>query len=180
MINKTIVGIVISGCLLACSPTARIAQSNVDIRSTASSSMHRFNEIDKETATASPNLKFISTEAKVGAREQEYIIRLTDGISIELTRVEDSVPWWANLIQWVMIALSILGTGFLLWYLGLGKLTQKLFNNLGLMIPERKKSAAKLLDESLEDPDKVREAIAAMRASDPTFDAAYRQVHKKG
>lgn len=180
MINKTIVGIIISGCLLSCSPTARIAQSNVDINNAAQRSMSRFQTINKETVKPVPNISLIATESKVGAREQESILKQTNDISVQLTKVEDSVPWWASLIQWVMICLSVLGSGFLLWYLGLGKLTQKLFNNLGLMIPERKKTAAKLLDESLSSPEKVREAIAAMRASDPTFDAAYRKVHKKG
>lgn len=180
MINKSIIGIILSGVLLSCSPTAKIAQSNIDIRHSAQRSYGRFTKIHEETVKATPKISVIASEAKVGAKEQQSILGQTDDIAVNLTKVEDSVPWWANLIQWVMIALSILGSGFLLWYLGLGKLTQKIFNNLGLMIPERKKTAAKLLEESLSSPEKVREAIAAMRASDPTFDAAYRKVHKKG
>lgn len=180
MINKTIVGIIISGSLLACSPTAKIAQSTVEIRGHAQKSKERFEVIHAESIKTTPNMKTITNQSKVGAREQEIIIGETNDISVQLTKVEDSVPWWATLLQWVMICFSVLGAIGLLWYTGIGKLIQKILNNLGLLIPERKKSAAKLLDESLNDPVKVREAIAAMRASDPTFDAAYRQVHKKG
>ena len=180
MINKTIVGIIISGSLLACSPTAKIAQSTVDIRGNAHRSKERFDKIHAESVKPTPNFGIITSQSKVGAREQEIIIGETNDISVQLTKVEDSVPWWATLLQWVMICLSLLGAIFVLWYTGLGSIIKKLLNNLGLLIPERKKSAAKLLDESLDDPVKIREAIAAMRASDPTFDAAYRKVHKKG
>ena len=180
MTNKTIVGTLISGCFLACSPTARIAQSTVDIRGNAQRSKERFDKIHAESVKTTPNMKTITNQSKVGAREQEIIIGETNDISVQLTKVEDSVPWWATLLQWVMICFSVLGVLGLLWYTGIGTIIKKLLNNLGLLIPERKKTAAKLLEESLSDPVKVREAIAAMRASDPTFDAAYRKVHKKG
>ncbi len=100
-------------------------------------------------------------------------------IHIDLTKVGDTIPWWATLLK----ALAALGLFGLLiataWYTGLLKLVQKFVWGLGLMIPDAKKSQAKLdaevFDANPESPE-VWAAIARKRADDPAYDAAFRNL----
>ena len=98
-----------------------------------------------------------------------------------LPQVEDSVPWWATLVQYGFIATSIIGVLVLLWYLGLGYPIKALMRNFSSLIPSSKRSAAKLLVKA-NDPESettTRELIAVLRATDPDFNAAYQKEKQK-
>ena len=62
----------------------------------------------------------------------------------------------------------------LLWQTGIGPLVRALFNRVAFMIPKAKRQEATLLRGALDgEENKIREAIAAKRVADPTFDAAW-------
>jgi hypothetical protein len=50
-----------------------------------------------------------------------------------------------------------------------------------MFIPDKKLQQAKLLQEAKDasDPTTIREAIAAIRAADPAFDAAYKKLQSQ-
>lgn len=106
------------------------------------------------------------------------IVKETGDIAGVLGNIKDVTPWWAEMINYGFIALVIVGVCFILWYTGLGSLIKKLCFSLGMFIPDRKLQQAKLLQEAQDDknPTTLREAIAAFRAADPAFDAAYKKI----
>lgn len=152
-----------------CSGTRQIARSTAEVRGLAESSLERFNLI----ADQSP---LVSETAKKGAAEQSQIVSLTDKIQTVLPTVEDKIPEWMRLAM--VIGSAILGIVILvlLWQTGIGPLIKAMMNRITFMIPKAKKSEAKLMRRALEDGDseKVREAVAFKRASDSTFDAAWK------
>lgn len=99
-------------------------------------------------------------------------------IAVSLTSVQDSTPKWLEALKtaaWIIVPLAFI---YLLWYTGLGTLIRKFFWSLGLLIPKSADISAKFDAETLEDGAKTpspREAVAARRAADPAYDAAYRR-----
>jgi hypothetical protein len=90
---------------------------------------------------------------------------------MSLPGVQDVTPWWASLMGWIAIATAGVAAAWLVHALGLG---QALRLALG-WIPRPKVAEARLA-AAVADPDKpedIRELIAAKRASDPLFDAAW-------
>ena len=71
----------------------------------------------------------------------------------------------------------MIGVVALLWMTGLGAFVKRLLAAVGLMIPAAERREANLAAKALDaDNDvSVREWIAARRAADPMFDAAYRR-----
>jgi len=162
---------------VSCSPSKQIAQRSQKIAEISRSSEARFLVIGEEAASSQPNMEIISAEAAAGAGEQRDIQGMTGDISTLVTQVKDITPWWADLIGWVAIAASILGIGFLLWYLGIGSLLRAIFS----WVPRRKRREAELAAKALDADSEVsiREAIAARRASDPDFDRAFVKANKE-
>lgn len=167
-------------CVLAScqSPTERIATSANKVATLAESSKQRFLEIDKAVKTELIDVQSVQSQVKEGIEEQDSIIGLTKSTLVDLTKVEDKVPWWASVISYTMITLSILAICFILWYTGIGSLIKNLLYSFGLFIPTRKLEQAKLARKALDssDPATAREVVAALRASDPAFDAAYKKT----
>ena len=165
-----------------CSGVKTISNRTVDIASLAQSSKTRFEIIEEEARkTELIDQVLIASEASRGVKEQIEIIENTNDIVKVLPTIEDSVPWWATLLQYGLIAASIIGVLAILWYLGLGYPIKALMRNFSLFIPKGKKSAAKLLVEA-NDPTKetsIREMIAVLRATDPDFNAAYLKEKNK-
>jgi hypothetical protein len=163
------------------SPSKTIADNTNNIATAAVSSKDRFVQINEATKTELIDVPFIQEQTTQGQLEQEKIIALTKSTNIALTKVEDQVPWWASLLNTIMITLSILALCFILWYTGLGTFIKGLFYSVGLFIPKQKVEQAEIIRKALNDKNKAttREAIAALRASDPALDAAYRKVRKK-
>jgi hypothetical protein len=145
------------------------------IRANAESSKDRFARV--ETYGAASNDRRIVTEARAGAKEQGRIIGATETIVRALPGVKDVTPWWANLLSWGLIALSVVGVVALLWMTGLGAFVKRLLAAVGLMIPAAERREANIAAKALNDDSDVtlREWIAVRRAQDPMFDAAYRR-----
>ena len=168
--------------LSSCSGVERINSGAIHIKDNAQQSHQRFETINEEVqVTGLVNKELISSEAEAGAREQQNIIVYVNVILKTIPSVEESVPWWANLLQWGFIALAIVGSLVLLWYLGLGYPIKALMRTFASFIPSRKKETARLLVQSQDDnsPTTMREAIAVMRATDKDFNAAYKKAVKE-
>jgi outer membrane murein-binding lipoprotein Lpp len=138
--------------LAGCSPTQRIASNASSIRTLAESSRDRFE------AAAIPE----------GAAEQTAIIEQAAAISVDVAGVRDEVPSWLSTVEW--FALATLAVAVCV--LGLGAIVRRLVG----WIPERQRTAAKLLRESVDGSTNIREAVAAIRSADPLLDAAYRKA----
>jgi hypothetical protein len=138
------------------------------------------NEISTSTYKIQTNaLQILNTDNIVVAHKHaRNILGESEDIAGVLGNIKDSTPWWADLLSYGFIAAAILGICVLLWYTGIGTFIKKVVYSLGLFIPEKKIQQAKLLAEAKDesDPTTIREAIAAFRAGDPAFDAAYKKV----
>lgn len=90
----------------------------------------------------------------------------------QVTHVRDITPWWATLLQWVLIALAGAAAVWLVHATGIGTAIRLAIG----WIPRPKRTEAELAAAAL-DPAKnetVREWISAKRAQDPLFDSAFR------
>ncbi len=89
----------------------------------------------------------------------------------EVTGVKDATPWWATLLQVGLWAVIVVAVMVLLWQTGIG---QAMRAAVGL-IPRRTKAEAQMAAAVLDPAQKesVREWVAARRASDPLFSAAF-------
>ena len=161
------------------SPVQEIAKSANTVQAMASSSKERFLAIDSATRNELIDVETIQDNSAKGVQEQETIIELTKNTLVNLTKVEDKVPWWSTLIVNIMIGLSILGGCFMLWYLGIGHLTKALFIRLG-WISSRKMDQASLLSEALDKSSRttVEEAVAVLRSEDPELNQAFKKLKK--
>lgn len=170
--------LVASGCK---SPTKTIAEGANQVGTLAQSSKERFENIDTALKTEYIDEDQIRVDTTAGIKEQETIILLTKSTLVALTKVEDEVPWWASLITYTMVTLSILAICFVLWYTGLGTLLKGIFYSFGLFIPKAKLQQAELARKALDDTDPAtpREMVAVMRSSDPVFNAAFNKLSKK-
>ncbi len=168
--------------LSACSGVQKISNSAVEVSELARSSQSRFETIEVEAQkTELIDTSLIASEAKAGSEEQRNILGYVNNILEEIPNIEDSVPWWANLMKWGFVALAVLGVFVILWYLGLGYPIKAIMRSFSSFIPSSKKSAARLLVKANDDesPTTVREMIAVLRATDPDFDAAYKKEKSK-
>ena len=161
---------VLTGCA---GPSERIASNTTEVRRLAHSSGQRFERIAVEADAPAPSLPVIKTEAVAGQGEQARILDAVDMIYMALTGVEDQVPWWVAPLCWVCIALAVLGIVFIVWHTGLGKFIK---GWLGIVTPTERKAAeltASLIDLT---PDQALAAVAELRRTDRTFDAAFRRA----
>lgn len=120
-------------------------------------------------------------DAATIAGEASAITKATQSIHAALPGVVDREPWWSGLIRWLAIAAAGAAA---VWLLTASGILGAVRAALG-WIPKPKARAASLLAAAVDDarPETTREAIAAMRAQDAEFDAAYRravQSHAKG
>ena len=164
----------------SCSAVRQIATSNSKIQEMATSSKTGFEVIYKETQFETPDIVIISAVAKQGIIQQTSIIKETQDIVVATTAVKDIVPWWADMINYVMITLAILGVVFGLWYLGVGHLTKGLFIRFG-WVSKAKQEEADLFREALDTKNSmtIKEAIAIMRAKDPELNQAFKKGKAK-
>ena len=164
-----------------CSPSEKIGNNVVAIAKTSQSSKDRFDIIQEEARkTEHIDVLLIGDQAKAGSKEQQEIIDLVFDTVKVLPFIDDEVPWWGNTIKYGFIALAIVGTFALLWYLGLGIPIKAFMRSFAAFIPRGKRDAAKLMREA-QDPNSktsIEEAIAVLRATDKDFDAAYRKEKK--
>lgn len=147
--------------LVGCSPTARVAHNSTMIQAEAQALIDHGRQVgDPEVVT-----------------HAERIHGLASDIHGQLPYLEDKVPAWLTTLWWLAAAAVVIGLCVLLWQTGLGTAIRVAIG----WIPRRKVQDADIAAGML-DPDKpenAREYVAARRASDPEFDAAWRRLHKE-
>lgn len=151
--------VVLSAILKGCKAAPqRIGEQAAAIRQVASSSRERF----------------VAVDDRDGEAEQDRIMSLAEEISVDATLVDPTEPWWSGAVRNAAMALAVVAVVVLLWQTGIAAAIRGMFG----LLPRRSVATAKLLSEVVEPNSQtsVREAVAAMRASDPLLDAAYRRV----
>jgi len=156
-------------CLGGCSPSAQIANRATDIAQRAREDNAAWTRI--EDGKADPG-----TEARAGRSRAEATIEDAHAIARLLTGVEDQHPI-LNTVVWVAGAGIAIAVVVLLWQTGLGTAIRVAVG----WLPRKKVASAELAADMLDAarPEGDREMVAAMRAADPEFDAAFRRAQKR-
>lgn len=144
-----------------CSPVERIAGNTNVIRQDAQALIDHGNAIK---------------DAEVVDRATRIDENAAD-IHVQLTKVQDITPAWLSTLKWWGIAVAVGGIAFLVWQSGIGTAVRVAVG----WLPRRKVTQAELAVDML-DPDRPegeREYVAAMRAQDPEFDAAFRKAQTR-
>ena len=150
---------VITVLLLAgCSPVSRIANNTNEIRTQAQ-------------LLADHGMAINDPVVVTGATR---IDTLAAGIHIALGGVEDKTPAWMSMLTWIAIAAVVVAVVVLLWQTGLGTMIRLAIGWLPRKQRQDADLAASMLNPSK--PEDAREYIAARRASDPYFDAAFKKA----
>lgn len=107
----------------------------------------------------------------------ERIDALAANIHGELPGVADKVPAWVSMLTWAAVAVVAVAVLLIGWQSGV-------FSGLRVLLgwlPRKKVSQAELAVDMLDDtrPEGERELVAALRASDKEFDAAYRRAQAR-
>jgi len=147
--------------LAGCSPVERIAGNTNVIRQDAQALIDHGNAIK---------------DAEVVDRATRIDENAAD-IHVQLTKVQDITPAWLSTLKWWGIAVAVAGIAFLVWQSGIGTAIRVAVG----WLPRRKVTQAELAVDML-DPDRPegeREYVAAMRAQDPEFDAAFRKAQTR-
>ena len=144
--------------LAGCSPVSRIANNTNEIRTQAQ-------------LLADHGMAINDPVVVTGATR---IDTLAAGIHIALGGVEDKPLAWMSMLTWIAIAAVVVAVVVLLAQTGLGTFVRIAIG----WLPRRQRQdadlAAGMLDPSK--PEDAREYIAARRASDPYFDAAFKKA----
>jgi hypothetical protein len=184
MLHKSqtlIICTILAGCSSA---TRNIAQSANQIGGLASTSKMRFETIADTAiagATNDKNIRDINASAISGIEEQSKILSLVDDVHSDLTRVSDNTPWWAAMLSKIATAAAIIGVAFVLWQTGIGYLVKRIVYSFGWFIPASVRREVALDSKNIEtdNPATLRESIAAKRASNPAYDAAWKHNRRK-
>jgi hypothetical protein len=114
-------------------------------------------------------------------RYQDGIIKTTSEVRTHLHGVENTTPWWAQLLQQGFLVVALIGVVILLWQTGVGMFIKKIFWSFGLFIPSRAMRSAEvdLKAASRESTLSFNETVAVRRTSDPAYEYARRKLKKK-
>lgn len=114
-------------------------------------------------------------------RYQDGIIETTSEVRTHLHGVDNTTPWWAQLLRQGFLVIALIGLIVILWQTGIGMFIKKIFWSFGLFIPSRALRSAevdlKAADES--NPLTFNETVAVRRTSDPAYEFARRKLQKK-
>ena len=146
--------------LTGCSPVARIADRTNEIRNEAQALRHHGEQVDDQ----------------VVVHHADTIDGLAADIHGELPGVQDRTPAWLSTLRWLGIAVAGVAVAFVLWQSGAFTALRIAIGWLPRKSMVQAEMAADMLDPAR--PESEREFVAAMRARDPAFDAAYRKVKK--
>ena len=176
MIVKTTLCVMVIN-LVGCSAVTAINKSANSITSAAQQSKENFEGIREAVSASPPRLVEATERSNQGIQQQAEIIKKSQDIIEETSKVKDIVPWWAQLAEIIFVSVGLLGALVGAWYLGLGTLTCRLIG----YIPERKKSQANILSDALDpsNPTTFREAVAALRGQDPQLDMVFKKRKKQ-
>jgi hypothetical protein len=144
--------------LMGCSPVSRIANNTNEIRTQAQ-------------LLADHGIAINDPVVVTGATR---IDTLAAGIHVALGGVEDKTPAWMSMLTWIAVAAVVVAVCVILWQTGLGTFVRIAIGWLPRKQRQDADLAAGMLDPSK--PEDAREYIAARRASDPYFDAAFKQA----
>lgn len=147
--------------LVGCSPLAKVASNSTAIQKEAQILIDHGKEAgDQEVITHAQRIHGLAAD-----------------IHGQLPYLEDKTPAWLSTLWWIAVAAVVAGIAVILWQTGLGQAIRVAIG----WIPRRKVSDADLAYRMLDDksPEDAREYVAARRASDPEFDAAWRRINKK-
>lgn len=156
------VSLIVTSLLVGCSQLAKVSRN--------------------ATAIQAESQALIDHGVAVGDKEvvsrAERINGLAADIHGSIPHLEDRTPAWLSTLWWGAAAVVAVAVVILLWQTGIGTAIRVAVG----WLPRRKVQDASLAAGMLDPnkPEDAREYIAARRASDPEFDAAWRQVHKKG
>ena len=144
--------------LSGCSATQRISE--------------RTNDIREEAKLLSDHGQSINDPVVIASASR--IDQLASQIHEHLPGTEDRVPAWLSTVGWVAIAIVAVAVVVLLWQTGIGTAIRVAIG----WLPRRKVNDAELAAGMLDpaNPEDAREYVAARRASDPEFDAAWRRL----
>ncbi|NDG61848.1 MAG: hypothetical protein EBY29_00040 [Planctomycetes bacterium] len=150
--------------LAGCSPVSRIANNTNEIRTQAQLlADHGMAINDPVVVTGATRIDTLAAE-----------------IHIALGGVEDKTPAWMSMLTWIAVAAVVVAVCVILWQTGIGTFVRIAIGWLPRKQRQDADLAAGMLDPSK--PEDAREYIAARRASDPYFDAAFkkaRAAHKE-
>ena len=153
--------VLVAAALAGCSPVQRIAANAAAIRD--------------EAATLEAHGIAIGDPVVVdgAVRIQGY----ADGIHGNLGGVQDRTPSWVTAIVYGGVAVVAVAVVIILWQTGIGQAVRVAVG----WLPRRKVAQAELAVDMLDParPEGDRELVAAMRAQDPEFDAAYRKAQQR-
>ena len=146
---------------VACSPVERIAGDTNAIRTDAQALIDHGHAIK---------------DAEVVERATRIDTTAAD-IHVQLTQVQDITPAWLSTLRWWGVAVAVAGISFLVWQSGIGTAVRVAIG----WLPRKKVAAAELAVDMLDPnrPEGDREYVAAMRAQDPEFDAAFRKAQTR-
>ena len=146
---------------VACSPVERIAGDTNAIRTDAQALIDHGHAIK---------------DAEVVERATRIDTTAAD-IHVQLTQVQDITPAWLSTLRWWGVAVAVVGIAFLVWQSGIGTAVRVAIG----WLPRKKVTAAELAVDMLDPnrPEGDREYVAAMRAQDPEFDAAFRKAQTR-
>ena len=150
--------VIILVLLAGCSPVSRIANNTNEIRTQAQ-------------LLADHGMAINDPVVVTGATR---IDTLAAGIHIALGGVEDKESAWLNTVWMIAAAAIVVGVCYLLWSSGLGTMIRLAIGWLPRKQRQDADLAASMLNPSK--PEDAREYIAARRASDPYFDAAFKKA----
>jgi len=114
----------------SCSSSHQIANSSNDITDAAHRSRGRFVWIADEAVKPAPNMPGIHQTATEGVEDQDTIIRSAARIIYNLPGVKDVTPFWAELVVWGMVFLSLVGVVIILLHSGLFQVFRRLLAKL--------------------------------------------------
>jgi hypothetical protein len=146
---------------VACSPVERIAGDTNAIRTDAQALIDHGHAIN---------------DAEVVERATRIDTTAAD-IHVQLTQVQDITPAWLSTLRWWGIGVAVAGIAFLVWNSGFGTFLRVAIG----WLPRKKVTQAELAVDMLDPnrPEGDREYVAAMRAQDPEFDAAFRKAQTR-
>ena len=148
--------------LVGCSELAKVSRTATEIQAESQALIDHGTAVgDKEVVTRAGRIHDLASD-----------------IHGRIPHLEDKTPAWLETIWWLAAAAVVLGICVLLWQTGLGTAIRVAVGWLPRKKVQDASLAAGMLDPSK--PEDAREYVAARRASDPEFDAAWRRIHKKG
>ena len=150
-----LLGLLVMFLVGGCSPVTRIASNSNEIRSEAQ-------------LLASHGAAIKDPVVVAGATR---IDSLAASIHVALGGVEDKTPAWMSTLTWVALAAVLVAVAVILWQTGIGTAIRLAIGWIPRRPRQEAELAANMLDPSK--PENAREFIAAQRASDPYFNAAF-------